>query len=211
MYKALVLYGASNPCVLKILNSINRKTKTWKLIGFIDDTPEKSGGTFYGIPILGSHVHIDSLDIEKTFFFNNVFGSMPARRKVAQVLEEYGCRYITLVHPDTDLTFVDVGTDVAIEQHAAIDADVRIGDHCCIKRNASVGHETKLENFVFIGPGATVCGRVEISEGAYVGAGSCISPELKIGRDSVIGAGSVVIRDVPAGVTVIGNPAKILE
>jgi maltose O-acetyltransferase len=34
---------------------------------------------------------------------------------------------------------------------------------------------------------------------------------ITVGEDAVIGAGSVVTRDVSAGSTVAGNPAKVLE
>lgn len=211
MNRDLVVYGASNPCVLKILDAINKRAPTWNLVGFIDDTPGKSGQLFYGHPILGGRDRIRTFDLEKTSFFNNVFGTMSGRKKVAQILEENGCQLVSLITPGTDLSFTKVGIDVAIEAQVAIDTDVIIGDHSCIKRSASLGHENILDTFVFIGPGVTVCGRVKIHEGAYIGAGSCILPELEIGRGSVVGAGSVVTRNVPPGVTVFGNPARPKE
>lgn len=204
----LVIYGASNPCVLKLLDAINRNAPTWDLIGFIDDTPEKAGGSFYSHPILGPRDALAQFEKSEIRFFNNVFGSMSARRRVAGVLQNFGCEMITLVHPGVDMGFCQVGADVAIEQHAVLDMDVSIGDHSCVKRNSSLGHETVVEEFAFVGPGATVCGRVRIGEGVYVGAGSCIRDGVEIGKNSVVGAGSVVVKDVPAGVTVVGNPAK---
>jgi len=36
-----------------------------------------------------------------------------------------------------------------------------------------------------------------------------VLPGVTIGDDALIGAGSVVTRDVPAGVTVVGNPARV--
>jgi len=209
--KDLIIYGASNPSVLKILDALNRETLLWNLVGFIDDTPEMQDSEFYGFPVLGGRDRIESFDPENTFFFNNVFGSMPARKKVGEILKQLGCQLTSLISPDSDLAFVEVGKDVAIEQRVSIDALVKIGDHCCVKRSASVGHEVVMENYVFVGPGATVCGRVRLREGVYVGAGSCIKQELEIGSFSVIGAGAVVIADVPPNTTVVGNPAKSRE
>jgi len=211
MSKDLVLYGASNPCVLKILHAINQIIPTWNLLGFVDDTPEKSGKNFYGHPILGGHKTIETFDRSTTYFFNNVFGSMAGRKKVSQILDNYECKLTSLISPDADMTLVEIGQDVAIEQQVAIDTYVLIGDHCCVKRSSSIGHETVLEQFVFIGPGATVCGRVHIHEGAYIGAGSCLINNLEIGRDSIIGAGAVVVKNVPPLVTMVGNPAKIMQ
>jgi sugar O-acyltransferase (sialic acid O-acetyltransferase NeuD family) len=190
------------------LEAINREFPTWDVVGFIDDTPEKNGQVFYGFPIFGGRDRIKTFDLENTFFFNNVFGLMSGRRKVAQILVENGCQLVSLITPGTDLSFTKVGIDVAIEAQVAIDTDVIIGDHSCVKRSASLGHEVILDKFVFIGPGATVCGRVKIREGAYIGAGSCILPELEIGRNSTVGVGAVVTQSVPPGITVVGNPAK---
>lgn len=52
---------------------------------------------------------------------------------------------------------------------------------------------------------------VRIGRNAWIGGGAIILPGVTIGDDSVIGAGSVVTRDVPAGSTVAGNPARPLR
>lgn len=49
---------------------------------------------------------------------------------------------------------------------------------------------------------------VRIGKNVWIGAGALIMPGVTIGDDALIGAGSVVTRDVPAGVTVMGNPAR---
>ena len=51
---------------------------------------------------------------------------------------------------------------------------------------------------------------MKIGDHSFVGAGSVILNGLKVGRHATIGAGAVVIRDVPDGVTVVGNPARAL-
>lgn len=49
---------------------------------------------------------------------------------------------------------------------------------------------------------------VRIGRNVWIGGGALILPGVTIGDDAVIGAGSVVTRDVGAGQTVVGNPAK---
>jgi maltose O-acetyltransferase len=43
----------------------------------------------------------------------------------------------------------------------------------------------------------------------WIGGGAIILPGVSVGDDAVIGAGSVVTRDVPAGATALGNPARV--
>jgi maltose O-acetyltransferase len=48
-----------------------------------------------------------------------------------------------------------------------------------------------------------------IGRNVWIGGGALILPGVTIGDDAVIGAGAVVTRDVPAGATAFGNPARI--
>jgi maltose O-acetyltransferase len=49
---------------------------------------------------------------------------------------------------------------------------------------------------------------VKIGSDVWIGGGAIILPGVTIGDGAVIGAGSVVTRDVGAGQTVMGNPAR---
>ena len=51
---------------------------------------------------------------------------------------------------------------------------------------------------------------IHIGRNVWIGGGAIILPGVTIGDDALIGAGSVVTRDVPAGATVVGNPARVL-
>jgi maltose O-acetyltransferase len=50
---------------------------------------------------------------------------------------------------------------------------------------------------------------IRIGRDVWIGGGAIILPGVTIGDNAVIGAGSVVTRDVPAGSTARGNPARI--
>jgi len=52
---------------------------------------------------------------------------------------------------------------------------------------------------------------IRIGANVWIGGGALILPGVTIGDDAIVGAGSVVTRDVAAGVTVAGNPARVLR
>lgn len=52
---------------------------------------------------------------------------------------------------------------------------------------------------------------VTIGRNVWIGGGAKILPGVTIGDNAVVGAGSVVTKDVPAGVIVGGNPARIIR
>jgi maltose O-acetyltransferase len=50
---------------------------------------------------------------------------------------------------------------------------------------------------------------ISIGRNVWIGGGAIILPGVSIGDDALIGAGSVVTRDIPAGATAFGNPARL--
>ncbi len=106
-----------------------------------------------------------------------------------------------------------------------IGADVRIGDFVELKNTrmaagakanhlAYLGDSTVGEN-ANIGAGTITCNydgvhknATTIGRDAFIGSNSSLVAPVTIGDGAATGAGSVVIRDVPAGDRVVGNPAR---
>jgi len=117
-----------------------------------------------------------------------------------------------------------IGRDCSVGQGCYIGPAVVIGDRVRIQNNVSVFTGVRLHDDVFVGPGATftnvmlpVPGVKQppqptlAHERAMIGANATIVCGLVIGEGAVIGAGAVVVRDVPPGATVVGNPARRIK
>lgn len=100
---------------------------------------------------------------------------------------------------------------VSVGANSTIGAAVELDRFVLVNRQASIGHHTVLEEFVTVGPGVSIASHCRIAKGVMIGTGAVLAPSVEIGENSTIGAGAVVLRSVPAGVTMIGNPARIAK
>lgn len=108
---------------------------------------------------------------------------------------------------------VEYDETTRIEAYVTVDAGMerptRIGARTWLLKNGThVGHDAQIGDDCEICCGAKIGGFVEIGDRVKVGLGAIILPGRKVGDDAVIGAGAVVTKDVPAGETWAGNPAR---
>lgn len=195
----MYLYGASGHAkvIMDILSACHLH-----LEGLVDDNPQLND-------LLG--VHVIHEPIRGADYLISI-GSNQARRTVASKLQTYARHFITAVHPSAVVSpRATVGEGSVVMQGAIIQTCAQIGNHCIINTGASVDHECVIGDFVHISPHATLCGNVQVGEGTWVGAGATIIQGISIGKNSVVGAGSVVTHNVPDGVLVVGNRAKIIK
>jgi UDP-2-acetamido-3-amino-2,3-dideoxy-glucuronate N-acetyltransferase len=118
-----------------------------------------------------------------------------------------------------------IGVNCNICAYVLIENDVVIGDSVTIKSGVQLWDGLRIEDNVFIGPNVTFANDLHprskvypkqflqtvVKAGASIGANATILPGVTIGENAMIGAGSVVIKDVPPGVVMIGNPAKFVR
>ena len=52
---------------------------------------------------------------------------------------------------------------------------------------------------------------IAIGNNVWLGGGVIVCPGVSIGENTVVGAGAVVVRDLPANVVAVGNPARVIR
>jgi UDP-N-acetylglucosamine acyltransferase len=82
-----------------------------------------------------------------------------------------------------------------------------IGSHCLLMAYVHVGHDCILGDHVIMANNASVSGHVRVGDHANFGGYSGIAQFRNVGAYTHIAAMSLVIKDVPAYLTVGGNPA----
>lgn len=98
-----------------------------------------------------------------------------------------------------DVNYIKIGDNVNIQDmtlvHVARDLHpVEIGNNVSIGHRVTL-HGCKLKDYSFVGMCSTLMDDVEIGEYSFVGAGSLVTPGKKF----------------PAGVLIMGSPAKIVR
>lgn len=113
------------------------------------------------------------------------------------------------------------GEDCSFGTFATSDGDVKIGDRCRFHYYAHVCKKAKIGDDIRMFPRSMLlndthppCGRClqgpEISDRVVIGSAATIAPKVKVGQDALIAAMSMVTKDVPAGMVVMGVPAKVV-
>lgn len=114
-----------------------------------------------------------------------------------------------------------IGDHLSIWNQSTIDYGCVIGNNVRIHTGVYVAQFTTIEDDVFLAPGVMIANDRHpicrdclqgptIKRGARVGINSTLLPAIVIGEGALVGAGSVVTKDVPPGMVVAGNPARVM-
>lgn len=177
---------------------------------FVDDQPEAS--VVNGHRVLR---YADFLQAEASVRYavlaiaNSAVREKLAMRCLADGVQPWTVAAANVVTMDD----VVLGEGAALSPFVTLTSNIRIGRHFHANLYSYVEHDCVIGDFVTFAPGVKCNGNVVIEDHAYIGAGAVIKQgkpgkPLVIGRGAVVGMGAVVTRDVPPGVTVVGNPAK---
>lgn len=117
-----------------------------------------------------------------------------------------------------------IGDHFRLWNSSTVDYGCRIGDRVKVHCNCYVAQFTTLEDDVFLAPGVTIANDLvpgdelsasvmrgpHLEKGVQVGVNATLLPYVRVGAGSLIGSGAVVVKDVPPGSVVVGNPGRVI-
>ncbi|WP_426110120.1 acetyltransferase [Massilia sp. PWRC2] len=178
----------------------------WRVTGYLDNRPALAAKA--GLPILGDPMTYQARDGQS---FMCALGDPGQRRRFAAPLLAQGATFMNLCTGLFPADGLRMGVGCFFEPPVRIGVDVTLGDFVVIQSTSVIGYEVVIGSYVTVGAFVFIGGGAQIGEDVVIHPHATILPKVSIGAGAVVGAGSVVMADVPPGVTVLGNPAKIFR
>jgi sugar O-acyltransferase (sialic acid O-acetyltransferase NeuD family) len=180
------------------------------VIGFLDDADvDEARFGHRGLRQLGTVSALRSIDASHYLLAT---GYPKSRMALLDRIGSVNLEPASVIHPMASVPIgFEIGAGSTVLAAACISPLARIGQHACVSNGAIIGHDCVVEDFVSVMPGAVVSGDTVLGRGSMIGTNATIIQGVRIGAGATIGAGAVVVKDIPAGVTAVGIPAKWRE
>jgi len=209
----LVIIGAGGQAreLAWILESLNAVEPIYDVLGMIVSDLSKLG-EHDSSSVLGDYGWLEK-NIERVDAFALGIGMPAGRLKVAAELKERFPRvaWPSVIHPSVvgDRRSLTVEEGVLVSCGVVMTVNITLRAFSLVNFGATIGHEARLGRGAVVMPGANISGGVGLGDGVLVGTGAQVLQYIDVADHAVVGAGAVVTKPVPAGVTVVGVPARV--
>ncbi|MBW7896408.1 MAG: NeuD/PglB/VioB family sugar acetyltransferase [Opitutaceae bacterium] len=180
--------------------------RDWVMKGLIDDNLDALKDRPSPAKLLG---RIEDYQPASDEVFICALGVPAIKRKCSELIAARGGRFTRVIHRTAVLGHeVELGEGVILCPHTVVSANNRLGRGVAVNLHASIDHDANAGDWSQINCHCDLTAAVEVGREVFMGSRVSVIPNVKIGDGAYLGAGAVVLRDVPAGWKVVGNPAR---
>ena len=199
MRNLIILGGGIHSAEMaEIVERINHASPTWRLLGYLSPHEAPSGQVRNGYPVLGPAEAVSDFP-DASFVPDNEWKlPLPSSDRLA-----------TLVDPSCFVSrSARIGAASVLYPNCFVGVNASLGERVFCLSGCIINHDCVLEDRVVLASGVTLAGAVWVEPDCYLGQSCSVKQTMRIGRGSLIGMGAIVIRDVPPGSVIIGNPGR---
>jgi len=206
----IVIIGASGlgKEVAYYIKSVNEKTPTFKIVGFVDDNAAILGNEIiYGLKVLGNVEDLCSGNIVVSGIClaianNSVRVAIYERLMVKNF--DFPNIIDAGVHFDNSNS---IGKGNIIGHHVMLTCNIHLGDFNILNGTAGFGHDVTIGNFNLFGPRSTISGGVTIGDQNTINLQTSVLQNIRIGNRNTINLHSCLFKSIKDDGVYFGVPA----
>jgi sugar O-acyltransferase (sialic acid O-acetyltransferase NeuD family) len=213
LIKCVILGGGGH--TKGLIDAIFAAKMNLDIVGILDPDNEKWGKEIQGIEVIGGDELLKSMFAEgvQSFIVGlGGAGDCKPRMRLYQYALETGLNPLSVIHPTAYISpFAELGNGAQVMPRVTVMPSAKIADDVILNTNAIIEHDCLVGSHSHISSGAHLAGNIRIGICSHIGIGAVIKEGINIDDHVIVGAGAVVVKDIPANMTVVGNPATILQ